>query len=209
MKSQLPPLKRPASCLCPPSESPWEGDLGQAAHGSGLMHDHGLEAAQGQGASFWLPRDPQQLWAKCPCCLLDSQGSARACNGGHHAWEPPQDSPSTSLLRGNRPENVLKKSPPTATISTLATKRNESKGDSHPRGPSPDCQAMWAPTGALGLGGEHMALGHTGRAPGRPDGPGDTAQRTPKPRTRQPLEAETGSRDIFTAEEPLYFLFFL
>lgn len=30
-----------------------------------------------------------------------------------------------------------------------------------------------------------------------------------KPRTRQPPEAETGSRDIFTAEEPLYFLFFL
>lgn len=146
-----PSPQKTSPLLALPSESPWEGDLGQAAHGSGLMHDHGLEATQGQGASCWLPRDPQQLWAKCPCCLLDSQGSVSACHGGHRAWEPPQDSPSTSLCFVGTDLRIFGKSPqPTVTtVSKLATKWNESKSDSHPSGPSPDSGAMWAPTGAL------------------------------------------------------------
>lgn len=146
-----PSPQKTSPLLVPALRVPWEGDRGQAAHGSGLMHDHGREAAQGQGASCWLPCDPQQLWAKCPCCLLDSQGSASACHGGHRAWEPPQDSPSTSLCFVGTDLRIFGKSPqPTVTtVSKLATKWNESKNDSHPSGPSPDSQAMWAPTGAL------------------------------------------------------------
>lgn len=72
------------------------------------------------------------------------------CDGGHHAREPVLDASSTSLCHlGTDLRKFRKSSQPTVNVSKLVTNWNRSKSDSHPSGPSPSCQVMANPTGAV------------------------------------------------------------
>lgn len=142
-------------------------------------------------------------------CLIPKGQHVRAT-----AATTPRDhrrTPSTARLRlrGNRPENVLKKSPPTATISTRATNGMKAKGTLTHVGPLltarpcglPRALSAWVgstrPSGTQGeLQAGQMALGTQLRGPLSP-GPGNHW------RLRQGPEISSLQRSPYT------FLFFL